>query len=120
MWILFTFLAAFMQAWRNAFQSKLSKEVSVAGVTLARFIWAGPIAACYLYGLHQFQPTALPEFSCAFLGFVIGAASMQILATGLMVKLFRVMPACLPVFTMLVVIARVFYIMIQLLIECGI
>ncbi|QDE30201.1 MULTISPECIES: DMT family transporter [Shewanella] len=89
MWILFTFLAAFMQAWRNAFQSKLSKEVSVAGVTLARFIWAGPIAACYLYGLHQFQPTALPNFSGAFLGFVIGAASMQILATGLMVKLFK-------------------------------
>lgn len=89
MWILFTFLAASMQAWRNAFQSKLSKEVSVAGVTLARFIWAGPIAACYLLTLHQFQPAALPNFNGSFLGFVIGAASMQILATGLMVKLFK-------------------------------
>ncbi|MBO1894315.1 MULTISPECIES: DMT family transporter [unclassified Shewanella] len=89
MWIMFTFLAAFMQAWRNAFQSKLSKEVSVAGVTLARFIWAGPIAACYLYGLHQYQPSALPEFTRTFWGFVIGASSMQILATGLMVKLFK-------------------------------
>ena len=89
MWILFTLLAASMQAWRNAFQSKLSKEVSVAGVTLARFIWAGPIAACYLLTLHQFQPTALPNFNGTFLGFVIGAASMQILATGLMVKLFK-------------------------------
>tara|TARA_R110002124_G_scaffold89800_1_gene229514 strand:- start:9360 stop:10223 length:864 start_codon:yes stop_codon:yes gene_type:complete len=86
---MFTFLAAFMQAWRNAFQSKLSKEVSVAGVTLARFIWAGPIAACYLYGLHQYQPSALPEFTGTFWGFVIGASSMQILATGLMVKLFK-------------------------------
>jgi drug/metabolite transporter (DMT)-like permease len=89
MWIMFTFLAAFMQAWRNAFQSKLSKDVSVAGVTLARFIWAGPIAACYLYGLHQYQPSALPEFTGTFWGFVIGASSMQILATGLMVKLFK-------------------------------
>ncbi|MBB1438099.1 DMT family transporter [Shewanella sp. SG41-4] len=89
MWIMFTFLAAFMQAWRNAFQSKLSKEVSVAGVTLARFIWAGPIAACYLYGLHQYQPSSLPEFTGTFWGFVIGASSMQILATGLMVKLFK-------------------------------
>ncbi|MEH6735937.1 MAG: DMT family transporter [Shewanella sp.] len=89
MWIMFTFLAAFMQAWRNAFQSKLSKDVSVAGVTLARFIWAGPIAACYLYGLHQYQPSALPEFTRTFWGFVIGASSMQILATGLMVKLFK-------------------------------
>ncbi|MFT6977812.1 MAG: drug/metabolite transporter (DMT)-like permease [Shewanella psychromarinicola] len=89
MWIMFTFLAAFMQAWRNAFQSKLSKDVSIAGVTLARFIWAGPIAAGYLFALHQYQPTAMPEFSCSFWGFVIGASSMQILATGLMVKLFK-------------------------------
>ncbi|MDD8059876.1 DMT family transporter [Shewanella metallivivens] len=89
MWILFTFLAAFMQAWRNAFQSQLSKEVKVAGVTLARFIWAGPIAALYLFSLHQYQPAALPQFSADFWGFVIGASSMQILATGLMVKLFK-------------------------------
>ncbi|WP_351124783.1 DMT family transporter [Shewanella sp. T24-MNA-CIBAN-0130] len=89
MWIMFTFLAAFMQAWRNAFQSKLSKDVSIAGVTLARFIWAGPIAAGYLFALHQYQPTAMPEFSGSFWGFVIGASTMQILATGLMVKLFK-------------------------------
>ena len=89
MWIMFTFLAAFMQAWRNAFQSKLSKDVSVAGVTLARFIWAGPIAAVYLFSLHQYSPTAIPTFNASFWGFVIGASSMQILATGLMVKLFK-------------------------------
>lgn len=89
MWIMFTFLAAFMQAWRNAFQSKLSKDVSVAGVTLARFIWAGPIAAVYLFSLHQYSPTAIPTFTASFWGFVIGASSMQILATGLMVKLFK-------------------------------
>ncbi len=28
-----------------AFQSKLAGTMSVAGVTLARFIWAGPISA---------------------------------------------------------------------------
>ena len=53
-WIFFTFLAAFMQAWRNALQSKLSAHASVAGVTLSRFILAGPIAAVYLYGLYQY------------------------------------------------------------------
>ena len=52
-WIFFTFLAAFMQAWRNALQSKLSNDVSVAGVTLSLIIIAGPIAAVYLYGLYQ-------------------------------------------------------------------
>ena len=89
MWILFTLLAAFMQAWRNAFQSQLSKEVKVAGVTLARFIWAGPIAAVYLGGLYLWQDVGLPVFTGEFIGFVLGASFMQILATGLMVVLFK-------------------------------
>ncbi|MGI2137766.1 EamA family transporter [Shewanella baltica] len=89
MWLLLTLLAAFMQAWRNAFQSQLSKEVSVAGVTLARFIWAGPIAAVYLVGLYLWQDVGVPDFSGRFIGFILGASAMQILATGLMVKLFK-------------------------------
>ncbi|GIU02277.1 EamA family transporter [Shewanella morhuae] len=89
MWILLTLLAAFMQAWRNAFQSQLSKEVSVAGVTLARFIWAGPIAAAYLAGLYLWQDMGIPDFSDRFIGFILGASAMQIIATGLMVKLFK-------------------------------
>lgn len=89
MWILLTLLAAFMQAWRNAFQSQLSKEVSVAGVTLARFIWAGPIAAVYLASLYLWQDVGIPDFRDRFIGFILGASAMQILATGLMVKLFK-------------------------------
>lgn len=89
MWIFFTLLAAFMQAWRNAFQSQLSKEVKVAGVTLARFIWAGPIAALYLGLLYLWDNVELPHFTAEFIGFIVGASMMQILATGLMVKLFQ-------------------------------
>ncbi|MBY5921025.1 DMT family transporter [Ferrimonas balearica] len=89
MWIAFTLLAAFMQAWRNAFQSQLSATVNVAGVTLARFLWAGPLAALYLFALYQWQPQSMPELNRAFVGYVVGAALMQILATGLMVKLFQ-------------------------------
>ena len=89
LWIPFTLLAAFMQAWRNAFQKKLSKEVSVAGVTLARFIWASPLAAVYLWGLYQWQPVAIPKFNNTFAGFLIAAALAQIIATALMVKLFK-------------------------------
>lgn len=89
-WIFFTFLAAFMQSWRNAFQSRLSGDVKTAGVTLARFLWASPIAALYLLGLYQYQPdAALPTFNLSFAGFVIGASVMQIIATALMVKLFK-------------------------------
>ena len=88
-WIFFTFLAAFMQAWRNAFQSQLSKDVNIAGVTLARFIWATPIAMLYLAGLYVWQPVGLPFITLKFSAYVLGAAAMQILATALMVKLFK-------------------------------
>ncbi|MEO3867009.1 DMT family transporter [Rheinheimera fenheensis] len=89
LWIPFTLLAAFMQAWRNAFQKQLSKEVSITGVTLARFIWASPLAALYLWGLYHWQPVAMPQLSAGFAGFVVAAALAQIIATALMVKLFK-------------------------------
>ncbi|UXA00623.1 DMT family transporter [Vibrio splendidus] len=88
-WIAFTLLAAFSQSWRNAFQSKLAGTMSVAGVTLARFIWAGPIALIYLYSLYQWQPVSAPNFSGEFVFYIVAAAIMQILATSLMVMLFK-------------------------------
>lgn len=89
LWIPFTLLAAFMQAWRNAFQKQLSKDVNAVGVTLARFIWAGPLAAVYVWSLYQYQPVELPNFSGRFIAFVVGASVAQIIATTLMVKLFQ-------------------------------
>ncbi|WP_416307300.1 multidrug transporter [Neptunicella sp. SCSIO 80796] len=89
LWIFFTLLAAFMQSWRNAFQSRLGQEVKVTGVTLARFLWASPVAAVYLGLLYYWQPAPVPVFTAPFSGFVVGAALMQILATALMVKLFK-------------------------------
>ncbi|RZD21195.1 DMT family transporter [Pseudoalteromonas sp. MEBiC 03485] len=88
-WIFLTILAAFMQSWRNALQSKLSATVSVAGVTLARFIVASPIAALYLLALYQYQDAAFPDFNLAFISYIVGASIVQIVATGLMVKLFK-------------------------------
>lgn len=82
-------MAAFAQSWRNAFQSKLSQDVNVVGVTLARFLWAGPLAAIYLSLLYYFKPVSVPTFSAQLLFFVIAAACLQILATVLMVKLFK-------------------------------
>tara|TARA_R110002167_G_scaffold29730_14_gene99067 strand:- start:3882 stop:4757 length:876 start_codon:yes stop_codon:yes gene_type:complete len=88
-WIFLTLLAVFMQAWRNAFQSLLGQEVKTAGVTLARFILAGPIAALYLYLLYIIEPTHFPTFNTEYWLFIVGAAGMQIIATSLMVKLFK-------------------------------
>src|SRR3989338_7685251 len=89
LWIPFTLLAAFMQAIRNALQKQLSKDVPVMGVTLARFIYAGPLALLYLIGLYQWHDYAIPHFNLWFVFYVLSASAMQILATALMVVLFR-------------------------------
>ncbi len=89
LWIPFTLFAAFMQAWRNAFQSRLSREVSTAGVTLARFLYAAPIAGCYLLALYAYDPVGIPVFSAGFTLYILLAALAQVIATALMVVLFR-------------------------------
>ena len=89
-WILFTLMAAFMQAWRNAFQKQLSTSVDVYGVTLARFIFALPLALIYICSLYHFQPvTASVQFNLRFAMYVLIAAISQIAATALMVQLFK-------------------------------
>lgn len=92
-WILFTVMAAFMQAWRNAFQKQLSTSIDAYGVTLARFIFASPLAAIYLGLLYYFQPIsqAVPvsTFGTVFWFDIVVVALSQIAATVLMVKLFQ-------------------------------
>lgn len=78
-----------MQTWRNALQSKLSKQVNTSGVTLARFLFATPIAAAYLIALYYVESQAIPEFSQTFLLYIVIASLMQIFATSLMVMLFK-------------------------------
>ena len=89
-WLIFTLMAAFMQAWRNEFQKQLSSTVDVYGVTLARFLFGFPFAFIYLILLYQQQPiTESVHFSMHFWGYIIVAACSQILATVLMVQLFK-------------------------------
>jgi len=90
MWVFFTLFAAFMQAWRNVFQAQLSKDVGVVGVTLARFRFAGPIAAAYLVMLNVYHPQRVVfALTDEFILYGLGAAGMQIIATALMVMLFK-------------------------------
>lgn len=89
-WVFFTVLAAFMQAFRNAFQKKLSVSVPVMGVTLARFLFGAPLAALYLCGLYHWgdAPAAPAQLPTLFVLYAVAAALMQIVATSLMVKVF--------------------------------
>lgn len=89
-WIAFTVMAAFMQAWRNAFQKQLSHHVDVYGVTLARFICAWPFAIAYLFLLYQQTPQVeTVHFTPRFWIYIVIAGLSQILATALMVMLFK-------------------------------
>lgn len=89
-WVVFTLMAAFMQAWRNAFQKQLSSSVDVYGVTLARFIFALPLAWLYISGLYYFRPVeVMVSFTGKFWFYIVIAGLSQILATALMVQLFK-------------------------------
>lgn len=90
LWLAFTLFAAFMQAWRNALQKQLSHDVPVFGVTLARFLCAWPLALLYLVFHYQRDESLLiPDFPPAFFAYIAATAGVQIVATLLMVQLFR-------------------------------
>ncbi len=88
-WVFFTLGAVVLQTFRNALQSKLSEHISTSGVTLARFLFAPPIALTYLIILYTFSHQTIPEFSLKFVFLVLLASVMQISATSLMVILFK-------------------------------
>lgn len=78
-----------MQTMRNALQSELSAKVNTLGVTLARFLFAPPIALAYLLILHYFSDQGIPSFTSGFIAYVSLAAGLQIAATSFMVMLFK-------------------------------
>ena len=88
-WVFFTLGAVVMQTIRNALQSQLSDKVSTSGVTLARFLFAPPIALVYLALLYAVSAQIIPSFTIKFIIIVLFAALLQIAATALMVVLFK-------------------------------
>ncbi|MFH7408312.1 MULTISPECIES: DMT family transporter [Acinetobacter] len=89
-WIFFTLMAAFMQAWRNAFQKQLSTTVDIWGVTLARFLFGLPLAGLYIAALYHFKPVeCVVHFTPKYWIYILIAGISQILATALMVQLFK-------------------------------
>ncbi|WP_289028396.1 DMT family transporter [uncultured Paraglaciecola sp.] len=88
-WIFFTLGAVVMQTFRNALQSQLSASVSTSGVTLARFLFAPPIALVYLLILYSVSDQIIPTFNQAFILIVLAASLLQIAATSFMVILFK-------------------------------
>ncbi|MCV6590115.1 MAG: EamA family transporter [Marinobacterium sp.] len=93
-WILFTLMAAFMQATRTACQKTLAERSSAAAATLARSLFALPLVWLWLALIWHLSPPVqalqqtLQLMNKAFVLYSSFAALMQILATILMVQLF--------------------------------
>lgn len=88
-WITLTLFAACMQSWRNAWQKSLSTSVRPLGVTLARFIFAAPMAVLYVAYMQRMYDVPTVVFGGQFVWLVTIAAISQVIATALMVVLFR-------------------------------
>ncbi len=88
LWIPITIAAAFFQNLRSALQKHLKGHLSTSGATFARFLFAAPLAALYVAGLHQFGGFALPHFNADFVTFFVIGGIAQIVATALLVSLF--------------------------------
>lgn len=94
LWLILTLFAAFTQALRNALQKQLSKSVPNLGVTLARFLAAWPLAGLYLmvqsYIFHtRGEAISFQALNREFFFYCCAAGIAQIIATNLMVQLFR-------------------------------
>jgi drug/metabolite transporter (DMT)-like permease len=89
-WVLFTLLAALMQAVRTAGQKKLATDISPMAATLVRYLFGLPFAALYLVvvtgGDSGSQLSAEIGGNPRFLVYASLASVAQILATACLVR----------------------------------
>ncbi len=91
-WVLLTVMAALMQSVRTAGQKQLGHGLTSAGAAVVRYLYGLPFVAAYLLWLlffQQEQSQSLPELNSRFLWFALLASIAQLVATALMVWLFR-------------------------------
>ena len=87
-WIPITIAAAFFQNIRSALQKNLHGRLSVSGAVYARFVYALPLAALYLWALHTAGALALPIPNARFFVYCVLGGICQILFTGFLLWLF--------------------------------
>lgn len=91
-WVGLTVMAALMQSVRTAGQKKLAHGLTATGAAVVRYLYGLPFALLYLFWLVYWQPDAsgsLPDSNERFLLFAFLASLTQLIATALMVWLFR-------------------------------
>ncbi|MTH97058.1 EamA family transporter [Roseibium sp. RKSG952] len=89
LWIPITLAAAFCQNARSTFQKLLQGRLGTAGATFSRFCYGVPFVAGYVLILAAGFGTPLPDAAPFFPVYVALAGLTQILATFLLVYLFK-------------------------------
>jgi drug/metabolite transporter (DMT)-like permease len=86
LWIPLTFAAAFAQNVRSLLQKQLTGELSTAGATYCRFIYALPFTTCYaVFMTRDLAPIGM---SPAFFLYCVVGGTAQILATLSLIAAF--------------------------------
>ncbi len=88
-WIPIAVFAALMQAVRTAGQKTLNASMSTMGTTYVRSAVGLPIMICYLAGVLLYTGGGAPEFTWRYLGHAGAGALSQVLATALLIQMFR-------------------------------
>jgi drug/metabolite transporter (DMT)-like permease len=88
-WAVFTLAAAAGQTFRNAMQRGLTATLGTLGATHVRFLFGLPFACVFLLGLWSVQRFSLPRLQASYWLWTAGGATLQILATALMLAAMR-------------------------------
>ena len=90
LWIIVTLLAAVFQTVRFMLQKVLATStLSAAGATFSRFLYSAPFIALLLIAYMNATGASLPAMDARFWGFGLLGGTTQILATVLVVMLFK-------------------------------
>ena len=87
-WIPITIAAAFCQNIRSAAQKRLHDSLSLTAAASVRFLFALPIGAAYLWGLHHFGAMDLPTMNARFLLYCALGGVCQILFSVFLLWMF--------------------------------
>lgn len=89
LWIVISVFAALMQSVRTAAQKTLNQRMSNLGTTYVRSLVGLPIMLVYLVIVLSLQGGGVPALSAPFLIYTFLGAGAQVLATMLLIYLFR-------------------------------
>src|SRR3970040_243959 len=88
-WIPISVFAALMQAVRTAAQKTLTQNMSTMGTTYVRSLFGMPTLIAFLGAAMLYTGHGVPKYNPAFLLHTAAASLTQVLATALLIYMFR-------------------------------